>query len=81
MKRVEKLKLLAALITGTVTSKQVADLRKSQEPIFLTMNLEDDDNKIEVESDEPTFNMEVYSDGTTKSYDRYQDGRIEYRII
>jgi hypothetical protein len=79
MKRIQKLNLLTALITGTVTPKQVADLRQSMEPIRLTLILGDEDNPFEQDPNEPTYCIDVYSDGTSKCYDRYPDGRIEYR--
>jgi hypothetical protein len=79
LNRTAKINLLTSLLAGKATAKQVADLRQSQEPIYLTLQLGDDEDPFEQDPDEPTFHIEVYADGTTKSYDRYPNGRIEYR--
>ncbi|SOD99791.1 hypothetical protein [Spirosoma fluviale] len=80
MKRTQKIHLLTALVTGTATSKQLADLRQSQEPIYLTLNLGTDNNPMEQDPNEPTYHIDIYSDGTVNCYDLYPDGQIEYRI-
>ncbi|GAB4038679.1 hypothetical protein [Spirosoma jeollabukense] len=77
MRRIEKLALLTSILTGTATPKQIVDLRKSGEPIYLTLNL--DDELTPYDPDEPTYHIDVYNDGTTRCYDRYPDGRVEYR--
>ncbi|SOD99767.1 hypothetical protein SAMN06269250_0153 [Spirosoma fluviale] len=80
MKRTEKVLLLTALIKGTVTSKQLADLRQSQEPIYLTLNLGTDDNPMEQSPNEPTYHIDVYSDCTVKCYDRYPNKKMNRDI-
>ncbi|GAB3928104.1 hypothetical protein GCM10028804_34300 [Larkinella terrae] len=77
--RAEKIKLVSSALQGTMTPKQVSDFRKSQEPIFLTLNLGDEKTAIPYDPNQATFHISLYSDGTSKSYDRYPDGRIEYR--
>ncbi|GAB3931852.1 hypothetical protein GCM10028804_45180 [Larkinella terrae] len=77
--RTEKIKLLSSALQGTMSPKQISDFRKSQEPIFLTLNLDDEKDPILYDPNQATFHISVYSDGTSKSYDRYLDGRIEYR--
>ncbi|GAB3019055.1 hypothetical protein [Spirosoma pulveris] len=79
MKRIQKIHLLTALLTGTATAKQLADLRQSQEPIYLTLNLGTDGNPIEQDPNEPTYHIDVHSDGTVNRYDRYPNGQITYR--
>lgn len=79
MKRTQKIHLLTALITGTATSKQITDLRQSMEPIHLTFIIGEEDDPFEQDPNEPTYHIEVFADGTTKCYDRYSDGRTEYR--
>lgn len=79
IKRTQKIHLLTALIRGTATTKQLTDLRQSQEPIQLTMVLGDEDNPFEQDPNEPTYHIEIYADGTVKCYDLYTNGRIEYR--
>ena len=74
MKRAEKITLLNSLLTGTATPKQIADLRKSVEPIHLRMNIGDDDQ--DSTPNDPVYCIDVYSDGTTQCYDKYADGRI-----
>ncbi|GAB3957151.1 hypothetical protein GCM10028805_49010 [Spirosoma harenae] len=53
---------------------------KSWELICLTLILDDSEDPVEQNSSEPTYHNEIYMDGKTKCYDRYPDGRIEYRI-
>ncbi|MFD1144541.1 hypothetical protein ACFQ4C_25665 [Larkinella insperata] len=77
--RSEKIKLLASALQGTMTPKQISDFRQSQEPIYLTLNLGDEARPQLQDPDQPTFHIEIYRDGTSKSYDRYPDGRIVYR--
>lgn len=77
--RAEKIKLLSSALQGTMSPKQISDFHKSQEPIFLTLNLGDENTPIPYDPNQPTFHISIYSDGTSKSYDRYPDGRIEYR--
>lgn len=79
MTRAEKLKLLSSALQGTITPKQVTDLRKSQEPINLTLNLDEEKLFIPYNPNQETFHIEIYRDGSSKSYDRYPDGRIVYR--
>ena len=76
--RTEKLSLLTSLLNGTVTPKQLDAIRDSQKPLELTMNLDDEDEPIPLDPDQPIYHIELYSDHTTKSYYRYPDGRIEY---
>ena len=80
LNRTAKINLLSSLLAGKATAKQVADLRQSQEPIYLTLNLGDDENPFEQDPDQPTYHIEI-SDNWKEvvRYYKYPDGRIEYR--
>jgi len=71
--------LLAKSVEGRLSAKDVSDIHRSREPIQLTMHLGDEDAPFEQDPNEPTYHIEVYTDGTAKCYDRYPDGKIEYR--
>lgn len=78
MNRIEKIKMLTALMTGTATPKQIADLRESGEPIHLTLNLGDDENPFEQDPNEPTYHIDIFDNWKkTIRYFKYPDGRIE----
>lgn len=78
MNRIAKTKLLTTLMTGTATAKQIADLRESQEPLYLTLNLGDDENPYEPDPDEPTYHIDIFDNWKkTIRYFKYPDGRIE----
>ena len=79
LKRAEKLALLSKFVEGRLTDKVINDIRKSREPMYITMNLGEGDEPLCLDPDAPTYHIEVYSDNTTNCYYRYPDGRIEYR--
>lgn len=78
--RAEKLALLSKIVQGRLGSNDVNNIRKGWEPIHLTLVLDDSEEPYEQDPDEPTYHIEVYTDGSTKCYNRYPDGGIEYRI-
>lgn len=77
-KRTDKLALLSKIVEGRLSSKEIIDIRKGWEPMHITLNLGDWDTPIEQGPDEPTYHIEIYTDGTTKCYDRYPYERLEY---
>jgi hypothetical protein len=77
-KRKDKLVLLSALVNGSATSEQISKLRKSREPIYLTMRLNDSDEP--QEPNYPEYHMEFDRNWKLiRHYDLYEDGRIEER--
>ncbi|MDB5242615.1 MAG: hypothetical protein JWP57_3240 [Spirosoma sp.] len=76
--RKDKLALLSALVNGSATPKQISDLHKSREVIYLTMQL--DDSEEPQESDYPEYHMEFDRNWKLiRHYDLFEDGRIEER--
>ena len=72
MKHIEKIALLQSLLKGNATREQVDRLRKSREPIYVTLILDEATAHI---IDDPQYCITLYKDGTTRCYDRYADGR------
>lgn len=77
MKRAENIALLQSLLTGTASPKQIEALRQSREPIRLTMILDEEMANIITD---PQYCIDMYTDGTTRCYDRYADGREIDRV-
>ncbi len=74
-KRADKLAILSKIVEGRLTNHDVINLRKSREPIHLTLNLDGTD--IPQTFNEPCYHIDIYEDSTTKCYWQYADGRIE----
>ncbi|MCC5612563.1 hypothetical protein LC612_39190 [Nostoc sp. CHAB 5834] len=75
-KRTANLALLSKIIEGTLNARDIDDLRKSREPIYLTFNLGDDDEP--QEPTDPTYHIEISDNWkTVRRYNQYADGRIE----
>lgn len=72
-KRAENIALLSALMSSTATAKQIETLRKSREPIHLTLIL--DEETANMEPHYPQYCMNCYEDGTTVCYDLHADGQ------
>ena len=77
MKRTEKITLLQSMLAGNATPKQISILRKSREPIHVTLIIDEAMAHI---IDDPQYCITLYKDGTTRCYDRYADGREIDRI-
>jgi hypothetical protein len=75
--RTYKLALLSKIVAGSLSDNERNNILKSREPLHVTLNLGDGVSL--KETNDPTYHIDVYSDGTTKCYDRYADGRIVYR--
>ncbi|GAB3639710.1 hypothetical protein [Spirosoma arcticum] len=74
--RAEKLALLSKIVEGRLTNKVVSDIRKSREPMYITLDLTDGENVLE--PNDPTYHIEVFDDWKhTRCYWQYADGRIE----
>ena len=72
MKRTDKIALLQSVLAGNATREQVNRLRKSREPIYVTMII---DQAMAHIVDDPQYCITLYKDGTRRCYDRYADGR------
>ena len=74
--RAEKLTLLSKIVAGTLTDKDVSDLRKSREPLYITMDLGDGEGT--PDEDDPSYHIEIWDNWQqTRCYWKYADGRIE----
>lgn len=85
MNRAAKINLLTSIVQGSLTAGQVAALKKSREPIYLTLNL-DDGKPVPHDPTQPTYHIHVsYGEAgppggqtTATRFWHYPDGRIEY---
>ncbi|WP_020602568.1 hypothetical protein [Spirosoma spitsbergense] len=74
--RAEKLALLSKIVVGKLSAKEVSDLRKSREPLYITMDLSDGEGT--PDEDDPTYHIEIWDNWQqTRCYWKYADGRIE----
>ena len=74
--RADKLALLSKIVEGRLTDKVVSDIRKSREPIRITMNIGDGESPLE--PNDPTYYIEISDNWKCfRRYNRYADGRIE----
>jgi hypothetical protein len=73
--RTYKLALLSKIVAGRLFDKEINNIRKSREPLHVTLNLGDGVSL--KETHDPTYHIDVCSDGTTKRFWKYADGRIE----
>lgn len=75
-RRIDKLALLSKIVEGRLTDKDVSDLRKSREPILITLNLGDDSDS--QPDNDPTYHIEISDDWKqSRCYWQYADGRVE----
>ena len=74
--RADKLALLSKIVEGRLTAKVVGDIRKSREPMYITLCLGEEENQ--PEQNDPTYHIEIYDDWKqSRCYWQYADGRIE----
>ena len=74
--RTSKLILLSKIVEGRLSTKDVSDIRKSREPIYITLNLGDDESPLE--PNDPTYHIEISDDWKqSRCYWQYADGRVE----
>ena len=77
MKRTDKIALIQSILAGNATPRQISDLRKSREPIYVTLLIDEAMAHI---VDDPQYCITRYKDGTIRCYDRYADGREVDRV-
>lgn len=74
--RADKLALLTKIVSGALTQKDINDLRKSREPIRITLNIGDE--RTPKRTNDPTCHTELSADWKViRRYNQYADGRIE----
>ena len=74
--RAGKLALLSKIVEGRLSNKDVSDIRKSREPMYITLCLGDEENQ--PEPNDPTYHIEIYDDWKqSRCYWQYADGHIE----
>ena len=74
--RAGKLALLSKIVEGRLSTKDVSDIHKSREPIYITLNLGDDESPLE--PNDPTYHIEISDDWKqSRCYWQYADGHIE----
>jgi hypothetical protein len=78
MNKAGKVALLTKFVQGKLTVADVNNIRKSREPMFITMDLGNGENPLEPNA--PTYHIEIYDNWSySRCYWQYADGRREYR--
>lgn len=62
--RAGKLALLSKIVERRLSVKYVSDIRKSRQPIYITLNLGDDKSLLEL--NDPTYHIEISDDWKTE---------------